>query len=484
MARSSAAATAAKPRFTPARRRAVGIIRVSEVDGRSGEAFRSPGDQLGILERHCASRSYSLVASFQELDVSGYTIQELHKRKLGLAPAVAMIEAGEADVILLPWLDRIARNLQLYRAVVKKVRAAGGTIEAVDFGEVTGGSAAQRFSAETLIRVAEFFAELTAEKTNAAQEKAIAEGIPTFANIPIGYRSDDSRRLEVVEEEAALVRTAYEMREIGTPLEDIRDWLHAQPAAQAWMAAHKRKLGIRGVQNLLKQRMYLGELHFGKMSNLRSHEPIIDPALFRTVQGMRIKRDTKREPSDRLLARLGIVRCATCDKAMVVGGQWHENAAGERVHYPDYRCSSMQTCTRRAYVSAEVLEEAVVRFVRTAHGEGNASADEELAQAERAFQEAEQQLSTFITLLAGVGDLAATQAKLEEMKAARETAFEHWQSLRVLSGTSNIRASAWDDLSLSGRRALIRATVKRVVITRGARGTHQASRITIEPFAQ
>ena len=430
-----------------------------------------------ILERHCDSHNYMLVATFEEIDVSGYTLQELHQRKRGLAPAVAMIERGEADVLLLPWLDRIARNLTLFRNVRKRIQSAGGSIEAIDFGVVTGGTAAQRFSAETLIHVAEFFAELTAEKTEGAQKSAIDAGIPTFNNIPYGYRKDPvTRRLVVDEDEARVVKKAFAMREAGAMLETIRDYMRSQGAPHS----------IRRVQGMLRSRIYLGELHFGEMSNVHSHQLIIDPGTWRTVQGMRVSR-AAHTPSERLLARLGIVRCKYCKRALVVGGQVKYRGRGaekKAVRYVDYRCSSMGDCTERVAISADFLEEAVAVYVKQADAEGHASIDEQIEVAEQEYQQVETTLNTFVKMFTGLGDLTATQEKLAELKANREEAYERWQTLRTARGTAGVRASDWDVLTFAERRALIRSTIRRIDISRGIRGTYAEDRIRIEPFRQ
>jgi DNA invertase Pin-like site-specific DNA recombinase len=450
---------------------------VSETAGREGEKFRSPGDQTTTLNQYCTVHTYKLVATFDEIDVSGYSITEIAKRKRGLLPAIEMIEAGEADVLLLPWLDRIARNLDLYRAARKRVMEAGGTIEAVDFGVVTGGSAAQRFSSDTLIRVAELFAELTAEKTQQAKEAAIAQGIPTFPYAPFGYLKDpETRRLVVVEEYRAIVIEAFRMRERKVTLEAIRDYLRANGC--------REKIGIRGVQNMLRSRVYLGELHFGKLSNLHAHEPIIDPGLWRVVQDMRVARSDKRSPSDLLLARLGIAKCASCGSALVGGSQWQTRAGGVRRRYDDYRCSTMGDCTERVHIIAHVLEEAVIRYLKGLEAEGHAAVDEELDAAERGFQQSEVALSALIEMLDGLGDLAATQKKLADARAAREAAYEHWQSLRVLNGSDRVRAADWEILTVNERRALIRARIKWVIVSRSATTAHSPDRIRIEPFTQ
>ena len=468
-----ASSPARAARFTPARLRAVGILRVSEVGGRGGETFRSPRDQRDIIERHCDLRKYKLVAVFEELDVSGYSLS-LAKRP-GLGPAVAMIERGEADVLIVPYLDRLARNVSVFRKTIKRIEAAGGLVEAVDFGDVSGGTAVQKFSVETLVRMAELFAEMTAEKTQRAKEDAIAAGIPTFDHIPFGYRKDpETRRLRIEPDEAVIVRQAFSLREGGATLEEIRDFLRANGGKQ----------GIRGVQHLLQQRMYLGELRFGNLINLHSHEAIVDPGLFRVVQGMRVARGSRATPTNHLLARLGIVRCASCERALVVGGQVKYGKDRERRQYKDYRCSNMGDCDSRVVISAQFLDRLVVSYVRQADAEGHASVDEQLEQAEAEYRQSEDALSNVVSMLEGLGDLQAARDRIASLKAQREAAFEHWQSLRSLRGTAGVRASDWEMLDFAEQRALIRATIKRIVVSRGTPGVRAESRVRIEPFAQ
>ena len=63
---------------------------------------------------------------------------------------------------------------------------------------------------------------------------------------------------------------------------------------------------------MLRSRMYLGEIHFGELHNLNAHEPIIkDRALFERVQRRTVSRG-RQAKSERLLARLGVLRCGTC----------------------------------------------------------------------------------------------------------------------------------------------------------------------------
>jgi hypothetical protein len=54
-------------------RRAIGIIRVSRVKGREGENFRSPEEQRERIEAECKANGLRLLATTNEMDVSGGT---------------------------------------------------------------------------------------------------------------------------------------------------------------------------------------------------------------------------------------------------------------------------------------------------------------------------------------------------------------------------------------------------------------------------
>jgi hypothetical protein len=81
-------------------RRAIVIIRVSQVGGREGESFASPGEQRERIEAACERDGLVLVEVVEELDVSG---RHFSRPPEGLLAAVEAIESvGEHD-------DRLSR---------------------------------------------------------------------------------------------------------------------------------------------------------------------------------------------------------------------------------------------------------------------------------------------------------------------------------------------------------------------------------------
>ena len=154
-------------------RRAIGIVRVSRVAGREGESFASPDEQRDRIETECERDGLDLLDVIPEMDVSGGT--PLAKRE-GLRTAVERVEAGEAQVVVAAYFDRLCRSLKVQGELIERVEAAGGQVLAVDVGQVSNGSAGQWLSGTLLGAVNEYQRRTTTERTAGAQARAVARG--------------------------------------------------------------------------------------------------------------------------------------------------------------------------------------------------------------------------------------------------------------------------------------------------------------------
>ena len=114
--------------------------------------------------------------------------------------------------------------------------------------------------------------------------------------------------LVVVPELAPVVREVFQRRDRGATIVEL----------QAFLLEGGIERSVAGVASMLRSRMYLGEIHFGELHNPSAHEPIItDRALFERVQRRTILRG-RQAKSERLLARLRVLRCGTCASRMVI----------------------------------------------------------------------------------------------------------------------------------------------------------------------
>src|SRR6516162_1287814 len=335
--------------------RAVAVVRVSAQGDRPEEHFHSPDVQLDSAKRWARKRRERFIAHFPEIDVSGK--RPLVKRP-GLLKAVEMVEAGQADHIVVAYFDRLVRSLKVQLEVIERVEQAGGEIYAIDHGRLTNGTAATRMSNNMMGAAFQYYAEVTGEKVAAARERVVARGVLPNSRISPGYVRGEDGVLVVERRKARIVVRAFRRRDRGASLVEV----------QAFLAKHGIERSISGVASMLRSRMYLGEIHFGELHNTRAHAPIIkDRALFERVQRRTVSRG-RQAKSERLLARLGVLRCGTCGSRMVINS-----------YTGSYRCgdTSANRCRRRAAVKADRVEglllDAVRAYWATADVHGRAS---------------------------------------------------------------------------------------------------------------
>jgi DNA invertase Pin-like site-specific DNA recombinase len=450
-------ATSKNPKHGRPQRRAIGIVRVSRVSGREGESFASPDEQRQRIEAECERDGLNLLDVIPEMDVSGGT--PLEKRE-GLRTAVERVEAGEAQVLVAAYFARLCRSLKVQGELIERVEAAGGQVLAVDVGQVTNGSAGQWLSGTLLGAVNEYQRRTTTERTAGAQARAVARGATPWARVPLGYDRSNGT-LSPNPDEVPIVRRAFKMRADGESITQIRKML----------TSHGVERSHRGVQVMLANRIYLGEVHFGKLVNLTAHKPIIDRELWTRVQRMVIPRGPQ-PGSERLLARLGILRCGSC------GARLGTMKLPKQGDYPIYRCPSTSDCDHHMTISAVIAEQTIIKHVREvlADVEGRASAEDGARRAEKELAAAQNALDAAVRAFDVLGDVESARERLQELRTAVDEAQGRVDQLGGAGASLSISGDRdWDSLTVDEQRELIRLSIRSAVVGPG----REAERITI-----
>ncbi len=400
----------------------------------------------------------------EEIDVSGGTALD---RRQALE-AVRAVERGEADVIVAAYFDRLFRSLRVQDEFVSRVEHAGGQVLAVDVGQVTNGSAGQWLSATMLGAVSEYQRRTAAERSREAQARAVERGVLPWPNVPAEYVKGPDGILVPDRKKARVVARAVELRADGATFAEVREHLRR----------HGINLSYHGTTHLLQSRVLLGEIHFGDLVNLHAHEPIVERETWTRAKRTKVSRG-RRAKSERLLARLGVLRCASCRGRMVVGTQTQNGRS-----YPFYRCGHVrEDCPQRVTISAELVERMVSDRVREAIAdiEGRASAETHIHDAEEALARAQADLDAAIRAFAGLEDESAARDRLAALRQARDDQQERLDGLGGSRAAITIgAASDWDRLALDEQRALIRATVEEAIVVPGRGG----ERITVKLFGE
>jgi hypothetical protein len=378
------------------------------------------------------------------------------------------VEARQADVIMVAFFDRFARSLEIQTEVTKRVEKVRGSVYALDFGEISRETAVKKITSGMLGLISEYLRDVTAERTQEAKVRAVARGVPPFPNIPPGYRRDSDGKLEPHPQEAKAVAEAFRLRSEGATVMEVRDHLRR----------HGINRSFHGTQSLLRSRVVLGELRFGEtMVNLESHQAIVNADLWQKVQRMSSPRGP-RPKSDRLLARLSVLRCGTCGARMVAG---FHTSRGPR--YDFYRCLPTSDCPKRMAIGADIAEKAIIDAVKKeiAGTRGTAGIGEGLQDAERDLEHAQHELDAAVEAFSGLEDVQSAKDKLTALREKRDEAQDRLAGLQAaLVPAVAVGAGDWDDLTIEEQRALIVAVIDWAKVGPGK----GIGRVTVQPRRQ
>lgn len=412
--------------------RVYGVARQSRGDDKT----KSVPEQERRIREWCEREGHELVGVGSEQDVSGG--RPLDKRP-GLKAAVAAVEAGEADAVAVVYFDRLVRSMKVQAEVQERVEAASGKVVTLDLGEVSTDTAARWLASQNIGMMSEFFRRLARERALATRAEHERNGTWPGGRLPVGLALEAGKL--VPGEHAAAVLEAYRMRERGSSLEMTRSYLREATGLEL------RSLNI--VQRLLRNPVY-AELG------------VVPADLFRRVSGLKAPRG-RRPSSDRLLARLGVLRCSQCGSRMVVATA--TGSRGQRV--PVYRCPPGNGCTSKQSITATMAEEVVVRATRIALKEVEGKAGGDTKAAESRVERANAAFEKFVEAWSEDDDVASVRSRKETLRAELEEAEDALERARLQASFTFKPGLNWDELTLDERRDLVRSVVGRAEVMPG-----------------
>lgn len=332
------------------------VLRVSQQQGREGDAFHSPAIQLETCE-HGAKRAGGRIGRvFDESNsVSGSTTD----REL-LNEAMARALSGESDGIIVAAVDRFARSMPEGVAAIKKLQAAGSRFIACDYNidtgaEDQGSRAASNLMLGFMFLLAEWQRESLIDKWEATRVRHIQHlGITTHA--PFGYRKGADRKLVAHDTEAPVVLDVFERRAMGQGWSSIAAALNDEGVR----TRNGKAFTAPRIVDIVNRRTYLGEVSSGHdIVNPNAHPAIITNELWERAHARKGKRSTVVDGNatinDYLLT--GVLRCASCGGGMVP----HSVSAGRALRY---RCRinyGWGKCNAPASVKAADVEAIAIK---------------------------------------------------------------------------------------------------------------------------
>lgn len=319
-------------------------IRVSDSRDKQGtDAYMAEDLQLDkALALVRLSDGMTVGDVIRDIDHSGSTMD-----RPGFQKIMGRIHRGERQGIVVARLDRFGRMAGPILSTVAEIQKAGGEVLSAEEKFDTSSSTGQVMLGFLAV-MAQFQLDRIREGWAAVHARNVTAGVPN--GVPFGYRRGEDRTLEP-DVLSPLVPQAFARRGHGDSLRHIADFLNASGAVTTkggqWTSA--------AVGSMLKNRAYLGEVHYGKLVNDSAHEALVDTDIWHRAQTARPSR--ARMNGGGLLS--GLLRCASCQYAL-----------GYRVsktQAPHYGCptkTASGTCPAPVFIQAEAIDAYVMEWMR------------------------------------------------------------------------------------------------------------------------
>lgn len=209
------------------------------------------------------------------------------------------IEAGKIDVIVVYKIDRLTRSLADFAKLVEAFDAKSVSFVAVtqQFNTTTSMG---RLTLNVLLSFAQFERELSAERVRDKVAASRRKGKWTGGTVPLGYTSKD-KKLVIDKAEADTVRTIFRLYlELGSFSKLVSELDRRKIVTKRRNTkVPKYRGGIPFTYGplayFLKNRIYIGETHYGGKWFKGEHEAILDRPIFDRVQELLKSNTVKRK---------------------------------------------------------------------------------------------------------------------------------------------------------------------------------------------
>lgn len=328
---------------------AVGYCRVStdeQVDGIS----------LDYQEERCRKAAHEDgYADVLIIKDEGKTGKNLERK--GIQEVIGLAKMREISVVYVTNSDRLARNIQSHTFLRYTLSSNGVTLKYLN-GQSSGNDAGSTFADNMFAGVAQYHSDITRDKTKeATSAKARAGYFPAYA--PPGYLNCENpdracekvaRRIIVPHPDyAPLITEAFEMYATGQySVYELTDIMHKK----GLRTKQGRRINPCVFNDVLKNRMYLGEIHWGDIHVKKGrHEPLTDEQTFDRVQSVLFGNGGSRCKRRKYFWLLnGYVFCPVHSRRYTA--EWHLD---KNIAY--YHCPVGKGCSR--YIEKSNLEKQV-----------------------------------------------------------------------------------------------------------------------------
>ncbi|MGQ3382937.1 recombinase family protein [Glutamicibacter sp. TV12E] len=278
--------------------------------------------------RYAEQQGYTVVAVKADEGISGRT----WNRK-AVKEVMAMVETGEADIIVLWKWSRLSRARLDWAIALDKVEAAGGRIESateqVDVSTSTG-----RFARGMLAEFAVFESERIGDTWKESQARRVAQGRPHSGIYRFGYIYDKATGYTPDPIAGPILVECYRRYNRGESLSQLLAYV-VSTGVPSSTRTDANNWNTSRISQMLKSPFAAGYFTYNGKTYQGDHEPLITTEEWEAYLVNRAARQGTRKPRAPRNPYTGLLVCTRCDHKMYQHDK-HDRATR-------YMCSGAQT---------------------------------------------------------------------------------------------------------------------------------------------
>lgn len=288
------------------------------------------------LQEYCRAHGWLVMGVY--IDAAKTARKSLGKRTNFLR-MIEDVKRDKVDMILFTRLDRWFRSVADYYKVMEVLEThhCGWKTTQEQYDTSTAGG---RLYINMKLSIAQNEADLCGERIAAVFDSKVKHGTVISGSVPFGYRVNEQKRMEIIPEQAEIVRDAFE-RYAGTV------------SLYGTIRYIREKYGVnwcdKTFRRMLKERLYIGDYQKRGRINEQFCPPILSRELFDAVQKA-LPHNAKSSPTGRIYLFTTLLICEECR---------HKMASVYTIGYTYYRCNQHYRrgwCSHIKGVREEALE--------------------------------------------------------------------------------------------------------------------------------
>ena len=199
------------------------------------------------------------------------------------------VDAGGIDIIVVYKIDRLTRSLADFAKLVETFDTKSVSFVAVT-QQFNTSTSMGRLTLNILLSFAQFERELSSERVRDKVAASRRKGKWTGGSVPLGYDAID-KKLVINTKEAETVRLIFnryvELKVCSALIDDLNTKGIVTKRRDIKVAKYRGGIpfGFGSLANLMKNRVYIGEIGYQGKWYPGEHKSILDRKIFDTVQG-------------------------------------------------------------------------------------------------------------------------------------------------------------------------------------------------------